>query len=193
MSEKSEFVLTVGQAQEIEFALRRNGFDTALVKVMTIGNNLSLFRKVLLYQATVTDVEHLIDLDADPFVPSGWSVPKGCHQKGGQFKWDPAKVALYLSKEQQDGKVLEGNKLREELKGKSPYNANLLDYLLKNPYLIPEEWKGKYVSFFGTEYRNSDDNLYVRCLCWRGGGCYGLDFWLGLGWDGFSPAAVPAG
>jgi hypothetical protein len=73
------------------------------------------------------EVGHIIDLDAGPLIPyDDWKVEK--HQKGGQFKWDASKVALYLSKPQQDGKVIEGNKLREDLRGKNPFNANLLDY-----------------------------------------------------------------
>jgi hypothetical protein len=40
------------------------------------------------------------------------------------------------------------NSLREELIARPVFNANLLDYLLKNPHLIPAEWKGK-DAFFG--------------------------------------------
>ena len=112
-----------------------------------------------------TTIEHVIDLDAEPFVPDGWKVEE--HQKGGQFKWDASKVALYLSKKQQGGSFIEGNKLREGLKRKRVYNANLLDYLLANPDLIPEGWKGKAVFFWGTIYRNSDGYLCVRYLYWN--------------------------
>lgn len=132
----------------------------------------------------------VVDLDADPFIPSGWKVE--VHQKGGNFKWDATKVRLHLSKKQQGGKVLEGNELREELKGQPVYNANLLDYLLKNPHLIPEEWKGMYVFFWGTIYRYSDGDLGVRCLCWDGGRWHWRSFWLDGDWRGGSPAAVPA-
>ncbi|MBI3589422.1 MAG: hypothetical protein HY093_03375, partial [Candidatus Liptonbacteria bacterium] len=93
---KDEFVLTVGQAQKLEFALRRNRYDPALVKVMTKGDNLGLFRDVLLGQAEIKPIEHLIDCDADPFVPKGWEVVE--HHKGGRLKWDTRKVKLYLSK-----------------------------------------------------------------------------------------------
>ncbi len=47
-------------------------------------------------------------------------------------------------------------------------NVNVLDYLLANPSLIPEEWKGKNVFFRGTIDRNSDGLLYGRCLHWFG-------------------------
>jgi hypothetical protein len=131
-----------------------------------------------------------IDCDADPFVPNGWKVEE--HRKGGQLKWDASQVALYLSEGQQDGKVIEGNKLRKELADKPVYNANVLDHLLANPDLIPEEWKGKSVFFWGTVYRRSDDNLYVRYLCWDGGRWRWGNRWRVSGWRDNHPAAVPA-
>jgi hypothetical protein len=137
-----------------------------------------------------TTIQHVIDLDANPFVPSGWKVEE--HQKGGQFEWNASQVALYLSKEQQGGKVIEGNKLREGLKRKRVYNANLLDYLLKNPHLIPEGWKGKYVFFWGTVYRDSDGFLEVRCLYWSGSRWASKGGWLGSVWYNYDPAALLA-
>ncbi len=138
--------------------------------------------------------EHLIDLDTKPFVPDGWSVEK--HNKGGQFQWDGAKVKLYLARGQKNGKVIEGNKLRnklrKELAKKHVFNANLLDYLLAHPHLIPEEWKEKAVFFWGTIYRDRGGGLYVRCLFWSGDG-WNRDFgWLDRGWSGGSPAVVDA-
>jgi hypothetical protein len=151
----------------------------------------------LFYAALVTEfTERVIDLDAGPFVPDGWKLEE--HQKGGQFEWNPANVKLHLSPNQQGGNGIEGNKLREELKGKSSYNANLLDYLLKNPDLIPEQWKGKYVYFWGTVYSDSGNKACVRCLCWHRSRPvnwptwrwhYG---WLDSDFVGNEPAAVPA-
>ncbi|MBI3589000.1 MAG: hypothetical protein HY093_01110, partial [Candidatus Liptonbacteria bacterium] len=46
--------------------------------------------------AEIKPIEHLIDCDADPFVPKGWEVVE--HHKGGRLKWDTRKVKLYLSK-----------------------------------------------------------------------------------------------
>lgn len=43
--------------------------------------------KVQLGDAVITVPEHLIDLDANPFIPyDGCKVEE--HQKGGQFRWD---------------------------------------------------------------------------------------------------------
>lgn len=145
-------------------------------------------------EIVVKITEHIIDCDTDPFVPKGWTVES--HTKGGQLVFDPVKVKLYLSPNQQSGHYIEGNKLRKELANEPVLNANVLDYLLKNPYLIPEEWKWdeqgntRYIFFWGTIYRNSRGSLYVRDLCWNDGSWIWGARWLGGGWGGSDPAAV---
>ena len=185
-------MLDVGQANELKLACRRNDFTPDDLKWLCEGDMLSQIRKLRYGHAVITVPEHLIDLDADPFIPNGWSVEPGGHQKGGQFKWDVSKVALHLSKKQQNGKVIGGHQLREELKGQPVYNANLLDYLLKHPHLIPEGWKGKCVFFWGTIYRDSDDGLCVRYLYWDGGRWGWRCSWLGLDFYDDCPAALRA-
>jgi hypothetical protein len=140
--------------------------------------------------------KNIIDCDADAVVPNGWTVES--HKKGGQFAFDPAKIKLYLSTNQQSGKYIEGNKLRKELANESVLNANVLDYLLKNPRLIPEEWKKdasgntRCIFFWGTIYRYSSGILYVRYLYWDDGSWYWSHNWLDSVWHNFSPAAVLA-
>jgi len=132
---------------------------------------------------------HIIDCDADPFLPNGWKVEE--HIKGGELTWNPEKITLYLSDKQKNG-MIKCNKLRKELKGKLVLNANVLEYLLKNPHLIPEEWKGKCVFFWGTIYRDSDGNLYVRYLN-SYGSSWDWDYdWLDGDWGDGRPAAVLA-
>jgi hypothetical protein len=144
----------------------------------------------ILLAGLISTFEQLVDLDAGPSVPVGWKVQE--HQKGSQFEWNPTKVKLHLSPDQERGNVIEGDKLREELKGQSVYNANLLDYLLKNQHLIPEEWKGKYIFFWGTIYRDSKKNLCVRCLCWHRGAWRWHYGWLASDFLSNDPAAVRA-
>lgn len=157
------------------------------------AENTEMVRKVLRVirgQSEIKEIEYIIDCDADPYLPDGWEVEE--HQKQGMIKWTASLISLYLAKGQQNGKVLEGNKLRKELVGKSVLNANVLDFLLSNPHLIPEEWKGKYVFFWGTIYRNSDGRLCVRCLCWNGVKWSWSYNWLGYDWNGRSPSALRA-
>jgi len=141
------------------------------------------------------DVDHIIDCDTDPFVPEGWKVEE--HKKGG-LEWDSAKVELFLSENQKDGKYVEGNKLRKELADHTILNANVLDYLLAHPQLIPEEWKKdssgnrRYTFFWGTIYRSSADDLCVRCLYFGGGEWRWCCIWLDDDWGGSFPAVLLA-
>ncbi len=120
--------------------------------------------------------KHIVDLDADPFIPdfallralgykrSVWSVHQHC--RGGKFVWDPRQVALYRSVNQQHPKTVPGRQPRRELKDQSVFNANLLDFLLAHKRLIPPDWKNKLVCFWGTLYREAGGRVLVRCLCW---------------------------
>lgn len=147
--------------------------------------------QVLLDCVPLTIIEHFIDCDADPVIPSReWFLEE--HQKGGQFKWNTATIQLWLAKGQQNGTALDGYTLRKELKGKSVLNANVLDYLLANPHLIPDEWKGKYVFFWGTVYRHLEGGLFIRCLCWNGDRWGWSYYWLGRSWRNLDPTILRA-
>jgi len=186
----NDLMLDVGQANELKLAFRRAGYSNDDIKRLCEGNVLADVRRVLLVHASITVVSHIIDCDAQPFTPDGGSVEE--HQKGGTFTWDASQVELYLASGQKNGRVLEGNLLRKEMAKKVPFNACALDYLLANPHLIPEEWKGKYVFFWGTVYRYRDGSLYVRCLCWHVGRWSWGDHWLVYDFRGDNPAALRA-
>mgnify|MGYP001356901996 CR=1 FL=1 len=143
-----------------------------------------LKQKVVIETAIVETVVHLIDCDADPFRPGGWKIVE--HKKGGQFQWDLAKILLFLF----DIQSIKGNELRKKLKGMLVLNANVLDYLLAHPELIPEEWKGKYIFFWGTIYCDSVGCLVVRCLHWNGVKWCWRYLWLGIDFHSGFPAAV---
>ena len=132
--------------------------------------------------------KHIINLAKTPFCPDGFKIEE--HIKGEKnFEWNASKVELFLSEKQKES-YIKGIELRKEIK--NPFNANLLDYLLAHPELIPEEWKGEVVFFWGTIYRVDDGFLYVRDLCWDGDGWSWGCYWLADVWGGASPAAVPA-
>ena len=186
----NDLMLDVGQANELKLAFRRANYSNDDIKRLCEGNVLADVRRVLLGHASIAVVSHVIDCDADPFVPDGWSVEE--HQKGGSFQWDASKFELWLANGQKNGKVLQGNKLRKEMSKKVPFNACVLDYLRGNPHLIPEEWKGKYVFFRCTVYRDRDGDLCVRYLYWDGGRWdWGIS-WLAHNWSDINPAALRA-
>jgi hypothetical protein len=120
----------------------------------------------------------LIDTDVIPFIPYGWSI--GEHQKGGLFEWSGESYFLLLTKKQASGAV-KGSQLQETLSNVPVLNACVLDYLIDNPHLIPEEWKAKKVFFWGTTYLNLDGVTFVRYLYNSiGGRWYCGSYWVGL-------------
>lgn len=190
----SNAVMTSRQAAELDFALERNGWTAEDVKNLSKGDFLTDVRQVLLGYSEIK-ILHVIDLNAAPFNPwanNGFVIDE--HQKGGQWKLDFTQVKFRLVNGQKNG--IQGNKVRKALAGQPIFNANLLDYLLAHPELIPEDWKQdengntRYIFFWGTIYRNRKGNLFVRCFFWRDGRWYGSHYWLGSDWYEDYPAVV---
>lgn len=183
-------IMTSRQAAELDHAFERNGFTAEDVKNLSKGDTLAQVRKFLLGFAEIKAIEDLINLDANPFCSDGWEVIE--HNKGGQLEWELVRVELYLSKYQRNRRTIEGNRLQKELADKPVLNANVLDYLLAKSHLIPEEWKGKCIFFWGTVYRHFDGYLSVRCLNWNGRWWSWYWRWLDDYWNDSSPAALLA-
>ncbi len=185
--------VSVGLAHELAITTTKAGWEPK--DFAALAHSEDKAREILAYLRGLSEIKqvaHAIDCDADPFLPNGWRVEE--HRKDGVVIWDPTKASLYLSKGQMGDKRIVGNDLRRELKSKPVFTANVLDYLLKpeNQHLIPEDWKGKYVFFWGTIYRHSDGDLYVRCL-YRDGSAWGwYGGWLGNDFNSNNPALVRA-
>lgn len=182
--EKDPFVIaniTPGKLNAlVKNMMRQTGIANAneVVRLFNSGN----------FELKVTN--HIIDCDKAPLILyDGWKVEE--HIKGGQFAWNPEKVKLFLSVNQKydTSTSMKGEELRKELKDQPVVNANVLDYLLDHPNLIPEEWKveekGKtrYVFFWGTIYRDPEDDLFVRYLSFDGSHWKQEHYWL---YDGFN-------
>ncbi len=192
---------SVGHMNQLADSLEKAGFTSDDVTKLKQYDNLAGIRALLYGHAKLEIIEHIIDLDTKPFIPEGWSVkPEDqiASRVTGTWKFDPKKIMLHLSKNQQNDKCIEGNKLKKELAKMQVLGANALDYLLAHKELIPEDWKKdekgniRYIFFWGTIYRDSYGNLYVRFLYFR----YGLWLWV-YGWldddfFGYSPSAVLA-
>ena len=136
--------------------------------------------------------KHIVNCDADatPFLESVLWTPFQ-HWKGGLIEFDPSKIELYVSPNMHiwhsplDGKdysLTKGRYLRQELigkkiQGRKILNANVLEFLLRHPDLIPEEWKSFQVFFWGTLYRDRPppNNFYGDCI-------RALIWWPGEGW-----------
>jgi hypothetical protein len=154
-----------------------------------MSSNLGVIR----CKSEIKTIKHLINCDAQPFIPSGWKVlpdekqlPKRIR---GNRKFNPQKISLYLSKKQNKG-TISGYNLRKDLADKPVYTANVLDCLLAHQEIIPEGWRGKYIFFWGTIYRDADGRLCVRCLAW-GGSQWNWDYdLLGRDFGANRPAAL---
>ena len=187
----TELMLDVGQANELKLAFRRHGWTNGEIKKLCEDDILAhLLPFVREYgKATVAMIPHVIDCDVDPFIPISL---KGVawHNKGGQFAFDSAETQFYYSPLQWRGKEIKGTDLKIELANQPVLNANVLDYLLAHPILIPNYWRGSYVFFWGTGYHDSNNHLYVRYLYKLGGKWLSSDFWLGRVFDRNDRAVV---
>ena len=187
---------SIGQMNQVGDALENAGFTPAEVEKFRKFGNLAGIRSVINGFAEITTRVHIIDCDVAPAPFNNWAVEE--HRKGGKLVWDPTKVRLHLSPNQAEGKFIQGHKLRLELPNQCLMNANVLDYLLANPHLIPEEWKQdekgrtRYIFFWGTIYRSSVGHLCVRYLYWYGGRWQTNYYWLVNDWGVDNPAAVSA-
>ncbi|MFH0874229.1 MAG: hypothetical protein V1846_05330 [Candidatus Komeilibacteria bacterium] len=183
-------VVEIRQLDKFDRAFEAVGGTPADFDKMSQADLLRQLLGVVRGKAVVAKI--VIDLAKDPFCPNSGTVEPGDHQRGdANFEWDPDMVALYLDEVQMGGRFINGYKLREKLIGKHVFNANALDYLLANSYLIPREWKGRRIFFWGTIYRNSRGVQHVRYLYWGSDGQWDSGYQsLDIDVDPFSPALV---
>ena len=178
---------SIGSLNQLGDALESANWTAEDVTKLKQFKELRRIKELLSGKAFIAYPEHIIDCDADPFVPEDWKVEE--HKKGGQLKFDPAKILLHLFKNQKNGGV-NGHDLWKKIFGKPLMNANILDYLLDHPELIPKDWKGKYIFFWGTIYRDPNNNLCVRYLRLGGSSSYWYHFLLDYNFGGECPAAL---
>lgn len=143
---------------------------------------------VILGKASIIDNRNVIDCESNPFVPDGWKIDE--HFACGFVEFTPKNVSLYMPKKQEKGNI-GGNHLWTELWNKPFMNANVLDHLLAHPEIIPEEWKGKCIFFWGTFYKDEHGIICVRYLKFLGNSKWS---WgkrgLGCDFSSDSPAAI---
>ena len=116
----------------------------------------------------------IVNLDKSPSMPQPlgkYSIEE--HRRCGNFYFSLSNISLLLvnqwpaweGKHCLPKKDITGHVLRKELARFRALNATLLDFLLRNQALIPEDWKSIRVCFWGTIYRaNKDKRLFVKCL-----------------------------
>ena len=119
---------------------------------------------------TEVEAKKFLAVDAQPTYFIGWSVLE--HKQSDWTGFNPKQVNLYQSPRQQNG-GLSGLDLQKELARALILNGNVLDYLLSQPRIIPEEWECKKIFFAGTVYQNCHGDYFIRYLI----GCRHNWFW----------------
>jgi hypothetical protein len=128
-----------------------------------------------------TSVVHVIDCDVSPFVPDKrWKVVS--HRQHGLFEWNQDAISFLtlgfrvtvekghrLTADWMIGKYwVDLEKLKARIEASPVLNANVLDYLILHPELIPDKWKKERgIIFYGTIYNFCGD--CARFLRWRAG------------------------
>lgn len=177
-----------GQTHQLMNALEHAGFTSGDIASLGQSPLLPEFRRVLIGHSEIVQRVHIIDCDANQPKSTGWEVLT--HKRMGGFAWGHDKVRLHLVKQQLDRTGIGGYELNELLKCTPVLNANVLDYLLKSPRLIPEEWKGKNNFFWGTVFRTQGGDQRVKYLFWAGFRWKWDSRWLGAKWREGSPAII---
>lgn len=137
----------------------------------------------------------VIDLDVAPFVPESWRVDEEDQLPSrvrGRFEWSRDKVELFFVEQQQGRKSIQGYILKQLLAIQPVFPAHVLDWLLEHPDQIPNEYKGRYVFFWGTIYCGPGGwrpNI-VRCLNWNKNEWGWSYHWLLKEWDAKGPALI---
>ena len=166
--------------------------NVTLGRVEAVWNKLGGEEGVKRFLSGLTEVvpmERIINCNEDPFLMSHWKVAK--HDHLGKLVWDASKVKLEYSSHK-EGEGVSGNTLYGELSGKVLLNANVLEFLLENEHLIPDEWRRLKVYFWGTLYCLKDEpsETFVLYLCTVGEGwCRGTKR-LTETWESSWPTAV---
>ncbi|MBI3632241.1 MAG: hypothetical protein HY225_02235 [Candidatus Vogelbacteria bacterium] len=158
---------------------------------ITLSWALNELQRIIEGRQSVSDL--VIDFDATPMIPSGLEIRESdqiASRFKGKWTFNAKALALYLSKKQKQGKLIKGHDLKDDLDGEKVMGAQLLDFYLKNPHLIPDEWKGKATFFWGTIYRGSFGDLCVRYLYWSGK-AWDSDYnWLDNNFNDTNPALL---
>lgn len=136
-------------------------------------------------------VNKMIDYAAVPFIPPGLRIER--HAEGGRIlTWKELNLQPSFLKEQLRCGGITGNRILQMhlLEGLSVANANVLDFLLKNPRFIRKEWHGM-VFMDPIFVIPGDGSFHVRQLFRETSGRYHDELlWLDVGMCELHPIAT---
>jgi hypothetical protein len=159
---------------EIAHGLWCAGWTLDEVRELGDANTAAKVRASLPSYIAATQLEFLVDLDADPPPSRVKGLKLRSNVKGGKFTFNPKKLKLYSSKRQNRSWVV-GSELLEELEWPGrpagiSGNAAFMNWILapENQCHIPAEMRGINLYFFGTVYEDSIKRLFVYYAFWDG-------------------------
>lgn len=162
-----------GQVHQLMERFEAEGFTPSDVTRLGQAKILAEIKQLLNGSAKIVRIANPSDFSTF----GGWIITEKCGYK--QLELEKEEFSLYLSDGQIGDKVTTGDILFRELKDFPVASACVLGELLQNTKCIPQYWKGKKVFFWGTIYRGSLCNRFVRYLYEHGGKWYWNYFWLG--------------
>ncbi len=133
-------------------------FLESLTKPENLASALDIFSGCKI----AVDPESIIDLEADPLPINGFT----CHEniRYGPWRLIPEQVKLHPLVTQMRSKMVRGDKLCAEIKGKCLANGRLFGHYRKKVSRIPVKWQrlgervgGSTILFPGTTYRRQED------------------------------------
>ena len=145
---------------DLQSAFRRAGWDAIEVKALTERPEiLRDLRKVLYGAAGITLHKQIVDCDAFPGEPQGWSVVS--HERHGQYHFNPDKIEMVDGVRYLQAQGAAAPKIRELFEGMPCLNANVLTFLKSHKYLlVPDGWgfpingQPPRIYFWGTIFRH---------------------------------------
>lgn len=181
----------IGVIQEMLITGRKAGAGRGFYSAL--AHNEVLFKKVVaivreeLAKGTSPEKSHIVNCNESPILSlDDLRFDVKTHYKMGKVKLENRdgdlyvngqKVVRYLSREQNAGEFISSKNIRKKLSKKLILNACILEHLIDNPELIPEEWKNGMTFFWGTILRRlSDGSLFAAGIGFNGTS-YGYDLY----------------
>lgn len=152
----SELILDVGLANEMKASFQQNGWTEDMIRKAMQRHFLQNAKRVLSGVAQIVAKRPDLPLDRPPMTPIGWRVE--CHEHAGSVEWVPSSLLFHPVETEGSWDAV-----KESVRLSFTLNASALDFLLENPWLIPDDCPD-HVFFLGTKYRTEDDLEAVRYM-----------------------------
>ncbi len=148
-------------AENLADAFFDAGFSSAEVAGISV-DRLKEFKGLLRGYGRIEPVRFNINLGVDPFLPEGWAIQSSRMYSSHSSIIYREGDGLYIN-----SRLVRCVPTTDKKKSSSPLPAQVLDYLLAHPYLIPDSWKRMeghtpHIFFEGTVFKHNTGGDVVR-------------------------------